>query len=128
MRASVSHPGDDSVITELTPELTRLLIERLFAIEEREKAAELLDSYGSAAHEREPIRVRVAALKLSDGILDKLESAIDHAKRDYRDVLAWAEYPTELTQPTWRMPDDEVARIRGADRSQYLAWLSEHTG
>jgi hypothetical protein len=114
-------------MTELSPELLRLLVERLFSSEDREKAIDLLDSYGTAAHERESIRVRIAALKLSDAKLDKLEAAITHAKRDYRDVLAWAEYPTELSQPTWRMPDDEVARIRGTDRSQYLAWLAEHT-
>jgi len=115
------------VITELTPELTRLLIQRLFASEDREKVAELLDSYGAAAHEREPIRVRIAVLKLSEGKLDKLERAVAHAKRDYRDVLAWAEYPGEMTLPTWRMPEDEVARVRGADKAQYLAWLAEHT-
>jgi hypothetical protein len=113
-------------MTELTPELTRVLIERLFAVHDREKAAELLDSYGTAAHEREPIRVRIAALKLCEGKLDKLERAIGHAKRDYRDVLAWAEYPGEMAMPTWRMPDDEVKRIRGADKAQYLAWLAEH--
>jgi hypothetical protein len=48
------------------------------------------------------------------------------AKRDYRDVLAWAEYPEELRSPTWRMPAADQARIRAADRAQYIAWLAAH--
>jgi hypothetical protein len=112
---------------ELTPEVVDLLVERLFPLEERSAAVAILDRYGSALHEREPVRVRVAALKLSGGNLAELERVIGQAKRDYRDVLAWAEYPDELVQPTWRLPEDQVARIRGADRAQYLAWLAEHT-
>jgi hypothetical protein len=112
---------------ELTPEVVNLLVERLFSLEERSAAGAMLDRYGSALHEREPVRVRVAALKLSGGNLVELERVIGHAKRDYRDVLAWAEYPDELVQPTWRLPEDQVARIRGGDRAQYLAWLTEHT-
>jgi hypothetical protein len=111
---------------ELTPELVSLLVERLFSVDDRGPAESILERYGSAPHEREIVRVRVAVLKLSGGDVAKLDRAVVHAKRDYRDVLAWAEYPEELIQPTWRLPADEVARIRGADRAQYLAWLEEH--
>jgi hypothetical protein len=111
---------------ELTPGLVRLLVERLFPVDDRGPAEAILDRYGSAPHEREALRVRVAALKLSGGKMTELERVIAHAKRDYRDVLAWAEYPEELIQPTWRLPEDQVARIRGVDRAQYLAWLDEH--
>jgi hypothetical protein len=62
------------------------------------RAAALLERDGAAAHEREPLRVRVAALK----------------------------YPEEMTQPTWGLALPEVERIRAADRAQYLAWLAEH--
>jgi hypothetical protein len=111
---------------ELTPELVGLLVERLFPLDDRASVLAILDRYGSESHEREVVRVRVAVLKLSGGDVAKLDRAVVHAKRDYRDVLAWAEYPDELIQPTWRLPDDQVARIRGADRTQYLAWLKEH--
>ena len=111
---------------QLTPEIVSLLVDRLFVNEDRAKAMELLDSYGTAAHEREQIRVRIAALKLSEGQIDKLEHAVMRAKRDYRDVLAWAEYPQELVHATWRMSDEEVAQIRGADKAQYLTWLKGH--
>jgi hypothetical protein len=114
-------------MVELTDELVGLLVERLFSLEERATAITMLDRYGTAPHEREAVRVRVAALKLCEGKLAELEKLIGHAKRDYRDVLAWAEYPDELVQPSWRLPEQQVARIRGADRTQYLAWLTEHT-
>jgi hypothetical protein len=108
---------------ELTPKLVRTLVHRLFAPDERSAALSLLERYGGPAHEREVLRVRVATLKLSGGKLPELERAIEHARRDYRDVLAWAEYPQELVRPTWRLPAEEVARIRAADRAQYLKWL-----
>ena len=111
---------------ELTAALVELLVERLFGPEARTEATHVLAQYGVAAHEREGIRVRVAALKLSEGSLERLSEVIVSAKRDYRDVLAWAEYPEELRSPTWRLPAAEQARIRSADRAQYLAWLAAH--
>jgi hypothetical protein len=111
---------------DLTPELVQRLVEQLFGPAEQASALEVLERYGSATHEREPVRVRVAALRLCEGRLADLDRLIAHARRDYRDVLAWAEYPTELANPTWRMPDEDVARIRASDRAQYLAWLEAH--
>ena len=100
----------------------------LFTPAERAAAFALLEGYGAAPHEREVIRVRVAVLKLSDGQLPELERLIGRARQDYRDVLAWAEYPAELVRPTWSLPEADVAQIRAADRAQYLAWLAAHTG
>jgi hypothetical protein len=111
---------------ELTPALVEALVARLFGPEGRAAAINVLAQYGTQAHEREEVRVRVAALKLSDGSLERLRESIASAKRDYRDVLAWAEYPEELRSPTWRLPEAEQARIRTADRAQYLAWLAAY--
>lgn len=49
----------------------------------------ILDQYGPERHERE--RVHLTVLALSRGDLDELRALIAHAKRDYRDVLYWAE-------------------------------------
>ena len=62
-------------------------------------------------------------LKLSEGNLERLRTLVADAKRDYRDVLAWAEYPTEIAGPSWRLSHTDQARIRAADRAQYLACL-----
>lgn len=56
---------------------------------------ELLDSYGVEPDERERERVQVAILKLSAGSEEKVREHLAVAKRDYRDVLFWAEYPEE---------------------------------
>ena len=66
-----------------------------FPKESRARALELLDTYGVAAHERERERVQLAILKLSEGNEEKLRQHVNVAKRDYRDVLFWAEYPEE---------------------------------
>src|SRR6266404_5419969 len=56
---------------------------------------ELLDTYGVESYEREHERVQLAILKLSEGNEEKLREFVSVAKRDYRDVLFWAEYPEE---------------------------------
>jgi len=59
------------------------------------RVLELLDSYGVEPYERERERVQVAILKLSTGSEAKVREYVAVAKRDYRDVLFWAEYPEE---------------------------------
>jgi hypothetical protein len=56
---------------------------------------DLLDTYGVESYERERERVQLAILKLSQGSEEKLREYIVVAKRDYRDVLFWAENPEE---------------------------------
>ncbi len=56
---------------------------------------ELLDSYGVDPHERERERVQLDIVKLSAGSEAKMREYVAVAKRDYRDVLFWAEYPEE---------------------------------
>jgi hypothetical protein len=48
------------------------------------------------------------------------------AKRDYRDVLAYAEYPEEMKLGFVGMKDlspEEAKAVRRRDREQYLRWL-----
>ena len=56
---------------------------------------EMLDSYGVKSYERERERVQLDILKLSVGSEEKVREYVAVAKRDYRDVLFWAEYPEE---------------------------------
>lgn len=60
----------------------------------------LLDSYGVESYERERERVQLAILKLSEGSEEKLREFIAVAKRDYRDVLFWADNPEEAKLDT----------------------------
>ena len=59
------------------------------------RVLDLLDSYGVESDERERERVQLAILKLSAGREEKVREYAAVAKRDYRDVLFWAEYPEE---------------------------------
>jgi hypothetical protein len=64
------------------------------------RVLELLDSYGGESYERERERVQLAILKLSEGNEEKLREFVAVAKRDYRDVLFWAENPEEARLDT----------------------------
>lgn len=57
------------------------------------RALEMLDQYGVAPGEPERERVQLAVLRLCRGDLDQLRHFVEAARRDYRDVLLWAESP-----------------------------------
>ena len=66
----------------------------------RTRVLELLDGYGVESYERERERVQLAILKLSERNEEKLREFVAVAKRDYRDVLFWAENPEEARLDT----------------------------
>ena len=70
-------------------------IQATFPESSRARVLELLDRYGVESYERERERVQLAILKLSGGSEEKLREFLAVAKRDYRDVLFWAENPEE---------------------------------
>src|SRR5436305_1598336 len=71
------------------------VVQKTFPETSHSRVLELLDSYGVESYERERERVQLAILKLSDGNEEKLREFVAVAKRDYRDVLFWAENPQE---------------------------------
>ena len=100
-------------------------IRRVFPRSDPQEMLALLDRYGVESHEQERDRVHLAILKLSDEEdLTEPTRYVEIAKRDYRDVLAWAEYPGQMRTPTHavRSPEQQRAIVR-ADREQYEAWL-----
>ena len=78
-----SRDGVIAVVRETFPESARTNI------------LELLDGYGVESYERERERVQLAILNLSAGNEEKLREFVAAAKRDYRDVLFWADNPEE---------------------------------
>jgi uncharacterized protein YbaA (DUF1428 family) len=100
-------------------------VEQCFPAEQQIEALSILDLYGQASHEREIVRVQLAMVKAAEGQVAILRKCLAAAKSDYRDVLAWAEYPEEMKKDTWRMKDQKmVSEIRARDRKQYLDWLN----
>ena len=101
------------------------LIRREFPPGQVERVRGILARYGSGPGEREPDRVRIAVLKLSGGDLERLEHFAELAATDYRDVLAFAEYPAYFDK--WLGPDDEAERreLVDADWRQYKDWFEK---
>ena len=91
----------------------------------RRQAEVILNGYGADGSAREPRRVRLAVLKLAGRDLEALQKNVSYAITDYRDVLAWAEYPEAIRSNSWRLPDGspEKLRLNEADRRQYEKWL-----
>ena len=75
-------------------------VRRTFPESAHARVLELLDAYGVESYERERERVQLAILKLSEGNEEKLGELVAVAKRDYRDVLFWAENPEEAKLDT----------------------------
>src|SRR5437867_13260410 len=76
------------------------VVQKTFPESSHPRVLELLDTYGVESYERERERVQLAILKLSEGNEDKLREFVQVAKRDYRDVLFWAENPEEAKLDT----------------------------
>ena len=96
----------------------------------RKHVISLLAEYGSETSELGEERVRLAILKLSESDADALPELVEAAKRDYRDVLLWAEYPEEAragAAPRKLSPSEaaERSRMGERDRKQYEDWLKE---
>src|SRR5438874_1283154 len=71
------------------------VVQKTFPEASHSRVLESLDTYGVESYERERERVQLAILKLSAGNEEKLREFVAVAKRDYRDVIFWAEYPEE---------------------------------
>lgn len=78
------------------------LTDLAFAPEDREDARVIL---ASIEHERECERVRIAAIRASEGSLARLAEAADLARIDYRDLLMGSGFAHDIhAHKTWK-PD-----------------------
>jgi hypothetical protein len=76
------------------------VVQETFPKDAYSRVLELLDIYGIESYERERERVQLAILKLSGGNEEKVREFVAVAKRDYRDVLFWADNPEEAKLDT----------------------------
>ena len=91
----------------------------------RQQVEAILSRYGKDGVDREPKRVRLAVLKLAGRDLEAIKMNLGFALGDYRDVLAWAEYPKAIKSNSWRLPagSPEKKKLNLADKRQYQEWL-----
>lgn len=87
---------------------------------------DILNAYGTGEMERGKTRVHLAILKCSDGHLDRLSDLVATAKRDWRDIVAFAEYPEQMKLGFVAMRELTPAQrkaLKKRDAKQYAEWL-----
>lgn len=115
--------AEDKDTIKYTRELVMKKAKDVFPKEDVSKIMSILDQYGVDSYERERERVQIAILKLSEGDMKELEESVKAAKQDYRDVLAWAEFPLEMKSEPGTLDAQKAKEIKEKDRKQYLEWL-----
>ena len=116
--------------TQPTPNVTSAdvarIVSRDFPAGRADEVLAMVEEYGTERWHDEPHRVRLAVLKLAAGNIERLRREIEEAKRDYRDVLAPAEYPSYCRRVPGPgvVPPEEEQRIIDADWKQYQDWLT----
>jgi len=113
-------------IPEVTDKDVIRIVRRDLPKTQFDEVISILNEYGTEGWQRSVSRVRLAVLKLANGDLEALRREIEAAKRDYRDVLAYAEYPEYMQKvsPSSRLADEEKERIIRSDWNQYQNWLN----
>ena len=109
---------DSQPIPQVTRDDVLRIVARDFTVEQRDEVLRELDALGAAAKPR----VQLAVLKLVNGRFAELERHLAMARRDWRDVLMWAEYPADA-KIGWRQPPEAHHPAFKADWEQYQAWL-----
>ncbi len=117
--------ADNDPNTSARPDRILATIRRVFPGQDANQILARLEAYGSEKHETDVERVYLAILKLCDeqGAADP-SAYVEKAKRDPRDVIAWAETPNQMAFG----PTDDPATsegLRKKDEEQYRAWLVE---
>ena len=88
-----------------------------------------IDVHGAPAAEL--VRVQLAVLKLCEGNRDEIGELVEMASRDYRDALAYAEYPEQMRWGFVTVAELDKAEQQAyrkavkRDRERYLAWLAK---
>lgn len=98
-------------------------IQQIFPDKEMSEIIECLEEYGAKSKEKD--RVHLAILKLCEE--EKLSDPsiyVKAAQADYRDVLAWAEYPHQMKHGPEKDPQISAQLVK-KDEEQYKAWLNK---
>jgi hypothetical protein len=117
-------------IPDVTFDDVERVVRRDFPEEQFAVVMAMLNEYGAERWQREQPRVRLAALKLANSSVEALRAYVNAAKADYRDVLAWAEYPAyskKVSGVRIRPTAQEQQQIVDDDWAQYEMWLRKRT-
>ena len=112
-------------IPKVTDDDVMRVARRDFPSQHIDEVLTVLARYGEGDGSAAVPRVRLAILKLAGGNLERLRVQVETALSDFRDVLAFAEYPQYFARVTGAADQsrEEVQRIIDADWNQYQEWL-----
>ena len=106
---------------ERTAEDVMRIVKREFPAEEFATVMTILNEYG-ARYNDNPSPTRLAALKLANGSVPRLRALIESAKRDYRDVITPAVFPS-YSKIGRDLSERKRRKILESERQQYEDWL-----
>lgn len=114
-----------STIPQVTSGDIDRIVRRDFPASLYDSVTAILNQYKEAVKTNGVYRVRLAALKVADGDIEKLRTTIQTANVDFRDVITEAEYPTifQIGFPRESIDKSEKQRIEQEDWEQYEKWL-----
>lgn len=93
-------------------------------VSERKVVESKLKAYGAESFHREPARVKLGVLYLTSQQPEKLDSFIDLACTDYRDLLCAAEYPYSSRRWGLREKDlEKYKKLQAKEEQEFLAWM-----
>lgn len=84
-------------------------LRRSFPLSKQVAAVQALRGY---TENQEIERVQLAILAMANGDLNELRRMVDVANMDYRDALAWAEYPEEYFRGTKKQMAQRYRRLK----------------
>ena len=119
----------DRVISVLQPLFTHAVVQKMIRREfPHQRETEVFDILRAYNPEDEELscRIRLDALKLSEGSLPKLQQLIEVANQDFRDIVLPAENPRLLEMDVDAYADsseDEKDQIANNDLNDYLTWI-----
>lgn len=113
-------------LLNVTPEDLKRIIRRDYSSCDAAVVQQTLEAYGKESWRREVNRVRLAVLKLGNGHLEHLSSAVRFACIDYRDVLYWAELPRYSAELKLGQADEEKRKaLLEEDAKQLREWFEK---
>jgi hypothetical protein len=93
---------------------------------EREVVERKLDAYGAESFHREQPRVRLGIIYLVSQEPEKIDSFIELACNDHRDLLCAAEYPYSSRRRGLKEKDPEkYNKLQDKEKKEYLEWVDK---
>jgi hypothetical protein len=113
-------------VSQPVPDVSQSDVDRIIARDFESRACDVVRLLLERSDSAFSPRVLLAILKLAEGNIERFESNLEAARRDWRDVIAYAEYPGYMnaTSGAQRSKPEHLDELIEADWAQYQAWLT----